>query len=113
MPHNSQHIVSMCVVAVLAVLPGPSAAQVRFSDRLQVQAAGKSNSIASQKDAIRQQIANGTFKIGHAPKSNRHGPPPDTSQLVLPHWTSSFKYEGVTYPFSVIGGDPSAQQTTV
>jgi hypothetical protein len=112
MLHKSQHIVSVCVVAVLAVLSNPAAAQVRFSDRLQTQAAGKSNSISSQKELIKQQIANGTFKIGHSPKLNKHGPPPDTSQLVLPHWTSSFKYEGVTYPFTVIGGDPSAQQTT-
>src|SRR5215467_3803237 len=103
MLHKSQHIVSMCVAVVIAVLSDPIAAQVRFSDRLQTQAAGKSNSIASQKEAIRQQIANGTFKVGHAPKANKHGPPPDTSQLVLPHWTSSFKYEGVTYPFTVIG----------
>lgn len=70
---KSRHLVSMCVAAVLAVLPGPITAQVRFSDRLQSQAAGSSNSIASHKEAIRRQIANGTFKIGHAPKSNRVG----------------------------------------
>ena len=113
MLYKSRHLISMCVVAGLAVLPGPIAAQVRFSDRLNVEAAGSSKSIASQKEAIRQQIANGTFKIGHAPKPSRHGPSPDTAQLALPHWTSSFKYEGITYPFTVIGGNPSAQQTSV
>jgi hypothetical protein len=103
-------IVSTCGVAVLAILSTPLDAQVRFSDHLHAQAAPASP--ASQKEEIRQKVANGNFKFTHARAANKRGPPPDTSSLLLPHWDSSFKVEGVVYPFSVIGSDPSANQTT-
>jgi len=31
----------------------------------------------------------------------------------VPHWNSSFRTEGVDYPFTVIGGNPAVGQTTV
>lgn len=39
---------------------------------------------------------------------------PATSKTV-PHWTSSFTYKGVTYPFTMVGTDPatSDSETTV
>jgi hypothetical protein len=32
--------------------------------------------------------------------------------LVLPHWSGSFKSQGTTFPYTVVGGDPSLGQTT-
>jgi len=39
---------------------------------------------------------------------------PATSKTV-PHWTSSFTYKGVTYPFTMVGTDPatSDSETTI
>ena len=39
---------------------------------------------------------------------------PATSKTV-PHWTSSFTYQGVTYPFTMVGTDPatSDSETTI
>jgi len=35
---------------------------------------------------------------------------PATSKTV-PHWTSSFTYHGVTYPFTMVGTDPAASNS--
>ncbi len=32
--------------------------------------------------------------------------------LVLPHWTGSFKWQGITFPYAVVGTDPAFGQTT-
>jgi hypothetical protein len=34
------------------------------------------------------------------------------SSKTVPHWTSSFTYQGVTYPFTMVGTNPSTNSTT-
>ena len=34
------------------------------------------------------------------------------SSKTVPHWTSSFTYQGVTYPFTMVGTNPSSNSTT-
>src|SRR5258708_20404792 len=103
-------LVRVCALAVLALFSAHAMAQLRFVDRLHNQA---QNSTASRKEAIRQSIANGTFNVSRGPKLKNHGSAPDPAGLVVPHWNSSFRTEGVDYPFTVIGGNPAVGQTTV
>ena len=39
----------------------------------------------------------------------------DSSVTTVPHWISSFTYQGVTYPFTMVGTDPatSDSETTI
>ena len=100
-----------CAIVMLALFSAHATAQLRFADRLHNQT--QSSSMAARKEAILQSIANGTFKVANGPRLKNHGPAPDPAGLVLPHWNSSFRTGGVDYPFTVIGGDPAAGQTTV
>jgi hypothetical protein len=34
------------------------------------------------------------------------------SSKTVPHWTSSFTYSGVTYPYTMVGTNPSTNSTT-
>src|SRR5262249_10247769 len=107
-----QRIISVCGIASLALPAGRAGAQVRFIDAVPAQAADAlaADDLQARKDKIRHDLANGTLTSG---KGTKHRQPGDPTLLALPHWSDSFRSEGVDYPFTVIGGDPAARQTTV
>src|SRR5690242_10172605 len=79
-------------------------APLRVIDRVQ---GGSQGSMQAQKEAIQQSIARGTFKLHYANgKQGKRGPPADPASFALPHWTSSFRTQGIDYPFTVVGNDP-------
>jgi hypothetical protein len=82
----------------LALLPLVASAQVRFVDRMQSQAP-----------------PNWTAQFGIPAALHNMKPTPQSSPqgLMIPHWSSSFRTDGVEYPYTVLGSDPSLNQTTV
>ncbi|WP_157578401.1 hypothetical protein [Rudaea cellulosilytica] len=95
--------------ALLVIAPGVGA-QLRFADRLP---GGSHFAAASEKQALVDAIGRGELKQIAKAKSHKPGPLPDPNLLGLPHWTGSQKIKGKDTPFTIIGGDPAAGQTTV
>jgi hypothetical protein len=68
------------------------------------------------QSAAKQAAAAGGL-AGHIKGSTLRGRISNSGQfsqpdLLLPHWTSSFKSQGTTFPYTVVGGDPALGQTT-
>src|SRR5262249_5718084 len=104
---------SQFTFALLALAVGSIAhaqAPLRMIDRL---LATSQSPMQAQKEAIARSIAQGTFKLHYGNGQKKRGPPADFGGFALPHWTSSFRVEGIDYPFTVVGTDPAANQATV
>jgi hypothetical protein len=83
---------------------GPAAeGQIRFRDRLQPQTTSRW-AVASSN------ARNGVANVSRRAKID---PSQRDAALAMPHWTGSFRSEGVVYPFTVLGQDPSLGTTTV
>ena len=110
-----QRIVLVCGLASLALYAAGATAQVRFIDavRARVADAQAGDDLQARKDRIRHDLANGTLRSGKGANHRKHHRPGDPRLLALPHWSGSFRSEGVDYPFTVIGRDPADRQTTV
>ena len=111
---KAQLPLSLCafvLVALAAASLAHAEAPLRMIDRLQ---ARPHDALQAQKEALQQSIARGTFKLRYGTgKQNKRGPAADPATFALPHWTSSFRTEGIDYPFTVVGTDPAARQATV
>lgn len=87
-------------------------AQVRFFDRMQTQ-----QQPPSRWETAIHNAQEGRVTLGRRIKKNNSNDhtqpaPPHDQGLAMPHWTSSFTSQGVTYPFTVIGSDPSKGTST-
>jgi hypothetical protein len=95
-------IAALSIFSLWAVAPTVFG-QIRLLNRLQPQTPS------------RWAVAAGNVKNGVVHVSRRMKT--DLSQrdaaLVLPHWSGSFQSQGVVYPFTVLGQDPSLGATTV
>jgi hypothetical protein len=78
-------------------------AQIRFLDRLQPQTTSRWAVAASN-------ARNGVASVSRRAKINLSQ---RDAALVMPHWTGSFRSQGVVYPFTVLGQDPALGTTTV
>jgi hypothetical protein len=110
---KAQLPLSLCAFVLLRSPPLPSRdaeAPLRMIDRLQ---ARPHDALQAQKEALQQSIARGTFKLRYGLASRTSAGRGRPATFALPHWTSSFRVEGVDYPFTVLGTDPAANQATV
>ena len=104
----SNRLAACALFALLAMAPGVGA-QVRFADVLH----GPRRDMAAEKQALVDAISRGELKRVINSKPKQPTAIPDPNLIGLPHWTTSQKINGKDYPFTIIGGDPSAGQTTV
>lgn len=95
------------LVAVMLIssglIPPPVEAQVRFLDRMQ-SPNPPSWTVQPGIPAARRQMT---------PAGQQPSPQGRDLGLTIPHWTSSFRTDGIVYPFTAVGADPSLGQTTV
>ncbi len=103
------------LVVVTLIPPGlipPSAdAQVRFYDRIQTQPQPPSRWETAIGNAQQGRVNVGRRMKNAAASQSQPGVSRDIG-LTMPHWTSTFTSQGVAYPFTVIGSDPSQGTTT-
>src|SRR5215831_18019922 len=107
--HLQPWLITFVLLALAVVSNAHAQAPLRMIDRLHA----SQSPMRAQKEAIAHSIAHGTFKLRYGTGQKRRGPPADPASFALPHWTSSFRVEGIDYPFTVVGTDPAANQATV
>ena len=107
-PYNSVHLMIRRLIAGTAsafLLSALAPAQIRLMDRAQHQ--------PQPALPLPQRGFQGRdFKIGRHP-GNKNAPFIPGQGLMVPHWTSSFKYQGDSFVTTVVGTDPALGQTTV
>ena len=100
-------------IAVLSSLISSSLdAQVRFFDRIQTQSQVPSRWETAIRNAQEGHVTVGRRKKKDISSAQTQARLVHDQGLAMPHWTSTFTSEGVTYPFTVIGSDPSQGTST-
>src|ERR1700758_679697 len=108
---NSRMFRCSLVAMISSLTPPFLGAQVRFFDRMQTQPQAPSRWETAIHNAQQGRVRLGRrMKDRPAPQA-QPGPAHDQA-LAMPHWTSSFTSQGTTYPFTVIGSDPSKGTST-
>lgn len=101
-----------CVVVIAGLMPAVLDAQVRFADRIQTPPQTASRWDIAIRDAQQGRVAvSRRMKKDRAHSQTQPASSHDAA-LAMPHWTSSFSSQGVTYPFTVVGTDPSQGTST-
>ena len=103
---------SLAVLALIpsGLIPFSADAQVRFVDRAQTQ-----TQAPSRWDRAIGNAQQGQVRVSHKMKPADPLSQPGLSRdvaLAMPHWTGSFTSQGVQYPYTVIGSDPSQGSST-
>ena len=97
---------------ILGLTPSSVGAQVRFFDRMQTQPQGPSRWETAIHNAQQGRVSVGRRMQKDKPSAQAQPGQAHDQALAMPHWTSSFTSQGVTYPFTIIGSDPSQGTTT-
>jgi hypothetical protein len=100
------------VVAISGMIPSSVDAQVRFFDRMQTQPQAPSRWETAIHNAQEGRAAVGRRMKRESQSSQAQPNLTHDQALAMPHWTSAFTSEGATYPFTVIGSDPSKGTST-
>jgi hypothetical protein len=96
------------LVVVLTGLTAPSAgAQVRFADRVPAQPQASSRWDTAIRNAQAGRATLGRRVKKSQPGSQSKPAPTHDQDLAMPHWTNSFSSQGTTYPYTIVGSDPS------
>lgn len=109
---NSRTLQCSLVAVISALTPSSVDAQVRFADRIQTQPQAQSRWDTAIRNAQEGRVSLGRRMKKNTSSSNAQPAPIRDQALAMPHWTSSFTSQGVTYPFTVIGADPSKGTST-
>ncbi len=97
---------------ILGLIPSSVGGQVRYFDRMQTQPQGPSRWETAIHNAQQGRVSVGRRMQKDKPSSQAQPGPVHDQALAMPQWTSSFTSQGVTYPFTIIGSDPSQGTTT-
>src|SRR5260370_30195372 len=109
---NSRMLQTSLVVVIWGLIPSSVDAQVRFSDRLQTQPQAPSRWDTAIRNAQEGRVTVSRRTKKDASHSQAQSNLSHDLALAMPHWTSTFTVEGVAYPFTVIGSDPSRGTST-
>ena len=97
---------------ILGLIPSSVGGQVRYFDRMQTQPQGPSRWETAIHNAQQGRVSVGRRMQRDKPSAQAQPSQVHDQALAMPHWTSSFTSQGVTYPFTIIGSDPSQGTTT-
>ena len=109
---NSRIFQGSLVVMISGLILSSADAQVRFSDRMQTQFQAPSRGETAIRNAqqgrvtVSRRMKKDTSHAQSQTDANRD------SALAMPHWSSTFTAQGVVYPYTVIGTDPSHGRST-
>jgi hypothetical protein len=109
---NSRMFRCSLVAMILGLIPSPVGAQVRYFDRMQTQPQAPSRWETAIHNAQQGRVSVGRRMHKDKPSAQAQPGQVHDQALAMPHWTSSFTSQGVTYPFTIIGSDPSKGTTT-